>query len=360
MATKSTLMEKLLKTGSVGSTILSESEIFKDKDLVRASLPIINIAFSGRVDGGFAPGLTILAGESKTFKSALSLYCMKAYLDKYDDAVGILYDSEFGVTPEYIKGFGIDPARVIHIPVEHVEQLKFDFVKKLEEIKKGDHVFFMVDSIGQISSKKEVEDAASEKSVADMTRAKAIRSLLRLITIQLSMKNLPCFMINHVYIEIGAMYPKTIIPGGTAVTYSANQIFVITKSQEKASDGELQGWNFTLGVFKSRYVREKVRLPFTVHYEGGIQKYSGMMDVAIDLGAIVKPSQGWYSRVDQSTGEVEAKKWRAKDMGSDEFWVPILESDEFKKKVENFYVIGNSSSIISDEQIDAEIQDEDE
>ena len=130
-------MEKLLKTGSVGSTILSESEIFKDKDLVRASLPIINIAFSGRVDGGFAPGLTILAGESKTFKSALSLYCMKAYLDKYDDAVGILYDSEFGVTPEYIKGFGIDPARVIHIPVEHVEQLKFDFVKKLEEIKKG-------------------------------------------------------------------------------------------------------------------------------------------------------------------------------------------------------------------------------
>ncbi len=160
--------------------------------------------------------------------------------------------------------------------------------------------------------------------------------------------------VHHYALENG------VVTHNTAVTYSANQIFVITKSQEKASDGELQGWNFTLGVFKSRYVREKVRLPFTVHYEGGIQKYSGMMDIAIDLGAIVKPSQGWYSRVDLSTGEVEAKKWRAKDMGSDEFWVPILESDEFKKKVENFYVIGNSSSIISDEQIDAEIQDEDE
>ena len=357
---KNSLMEKLLKTGSVGANVLADSDIFREKDLVRASLPIINIAFSGKVDGGFAPGLTILAGESKTFKSALSLYCMKAYLDKYDDAIGVLYDSEFGVTPEYIKGFGIDPNRVIHIPVEHVEQLKFDFVKKLEEIKKGDHVFFMVDSIGQISSKKEVEDAANEKSVADMTRAKAIRSLLRLITIQLSMKNLPCFMINHVYIEIGAMYPKTIIPGGTAVTYSANQIFVITKSQEKASDGELNGWNFTLGVFKSRYVREKARLPFTVRYEGGIQKYSGMLDIAVDLGAIVKPSQGWYSRVDLSTGEVEPKKWRAKDMDNDEFWTPILESEEFKKKVENFYIIGSSGSLISDEDIDLAIQNEEE
>ena len=110
------------------------------------------------------------------------------------------------------------------------------------------------------------------------------------------------------------MLENGVVTHNTAVTYSANQIFVITKSQEKASDGELQGWNFTLGVFKSRYVREKVRLPFTVHYEGGIQKYSGMMDIAIDLGAIVKPSQGWYSRVDLSTGEVESKKWRGRVM----------------------------------------------
>ena len=150
-----------------------------------------------------------------------------------------------------------------------------------------------------------------------------------------------------------------VVTHNTAVTYSANQIFVITKSQEKASDGELQGWNFTLGVFKSRYVREKVRLPFTVHYEGGIQKYSGMMDIAIELGAIVKPSQGWYSRVDLSTGEVEAKKWRAKDMETDEFWLPVIESKEFKKKVEDFYLLGQGA-LISDEEIDSAIQDEDE
>ena len=83
------------------------------------------------------------------------------------------------------------------------------------------------------------------------------------------------------------------------------------------------------------------------------------MDIAIELGAIVKPSQGWYSRVDLSTGEVEAKKWRAKDMETDEFWLPVIESKEFKKKVEDFYLLGQGA-LISDEEIDSAIQDEDE
>lgn len=206
-------MGKLLKAGSAGSTILTDSDMFKEQDLVKVNLPIINIAYSGKVDGGFGSGLTILAGESKTFKTALALYCMKAYLDKYPDGIGILYDSEGGCNPQYIRSFGIDPNRVIHVPVEHVEQLKFDFVKKLDEIEKNDKVFFLVDSIGQIASKKETDDANDEKSVADMTRAKAIRSLLRLVTVQLNKKLIPCFMINHVYSELG-MFPKTIIPGG--------------------------------------------------------------------------------------------------------------------------------------------------
>jgi hypothetical protein len=186
----------MLAAGSAGSTVLSESDMFKVHDPVRTSIPIVNVAFSGSPNGGFSHGLTVLAGESKTFKTALALYCLKAYLDKYKDAIGVLYDSEGGCNPQYIKSFGIDPNRVVHVPVEHVEQLKFDFVKKLETINKGDKVFFLVDSIGQIASKKETDDAMDEKSVADMTRAKAIRSLLRMVTVQLNKKLLPCFMIN--------------------------------------------------------------------------------------------------------------------------------------------------------------------
>lgn len=347
-------MAKMLKAGSVGSTVLAESDMFKDKEFVQTDHPILNVAFSGKLNGGFGNGLTILAGESKTFKSALSLYCMKAYLDKYKDSIGVLYDSEFGVTPEYIKSFGIDPNRVIHVPVEHVEQLKFDFVKKLEGIEKGDRVFFLVDSIGQIASKKETEDAHDEKSVADMSRAKAIRSLLRLVTVQLAKKQLPCFMINHVYQEIG-MFPKTVIPGGTSVTFSANTIFVITKSQEKGSDGELSGWNFNINIHKSRFVKEKARFPFTVYYESGIQKYSGMMDMALELGYCKKPSNGWYSRVDDD-GVIEDKKWRLKDTESSEFWAPLLKSKKFSEAVQNAYQLG-SSQMVTDEEIDAELEE---
>jgi RecA/RadA recombinase len=350
----SKLLQKMLKAGSAGSTILSESDMFKEQDLVKTSLPIINVAYSGKIDGGFGSGLTILAGESKTFKTALALYCMRAYLEKHKDGIGILYDSEGGCNPQYIKSFGIDPDRIVHVPVEHVEQLKFDFVKKLEEIEKGDKVFFLVDSIGQIASKKETDDASDEKSVADMTRAKAIRSLLRLVTVQLNKKLLPCFMINHVYQEMG-LFPKVVIPGGTSVTYAANTIFVITKAQDKNSNGEIEGWHFTLNVHKSRFVREKSKFPFTVNYETGIKPYSGMLDMAIELGAVIKPSNGWYSRVDLTTGEVEDKKFRAKDTESEDFWGPVLSCKMFSKKVEDRYML--AAPQVSDETLDDAVEE---
>ena len=350
------LRDRLLKAGSTsGAAVMSQSALLKKKDFVDTKLPILNIAFSGEVDGGMSSGLTILAGESKTFKSALSLYCMKAYFDKYPDAFAVFYDSEFGISEDYIRGFGLDPNRIIHVPVEHIEQLKFDFVKKLNEIQEGEKVFFLVDSIGQLSSKKETDDAIDEKSVADMTRAKSLRSLLRMVTIQLAKKDLPCIMINHVYVEIGAMYPKTIIPGGTAVTYSANNIFVITKAQEK--DGtELAGWKFTLNVHKSRTVKEKEKLPFTVLYDGGIQKYSGMFDLALEGGFIVKTKQGWYATVDKETGEVSDKNIRAKDAETDDVLGKIIKTDAFKLWVLNRYKLVGSP--VTEEEVEQTIDDE--
>jgi RecA/RadA recombinase len=351
----SKLRDKMLKTGSTsGASILAESDLFSAKPLAITSLPILNLAFHGKLSGGVPPGLTILAGESKTFKSALSLYCLKAYLDKYDDAVGVLFDSEFGITPDYIKSFGIDPERVIHVPVEHVEQLKFDFNKKLESIERGEHVFFLVDSIGQLSSKKEYEDAHEEKSVADMSRAKSIRSLMRLITIQLSKKNLPCFMVNHVY-QTMEMYSKTIIPGGTAVTYSANQIFVITKAQEKDSDGDLEGWKFTINIHKSRSVREKAKFPFVVKYDGGIQTYSGLLDIGLELGFVKKPSNGWFSRVNLETGEIEAKKWRRADTDCAEFWTSVLKDKLVQEKFEAAFALSAGGILPTDAELDAEM-----
>jgi len=347
------LMDRMKKSGSIKSADkMSESSIFNAKDVIPTDLPILNIAFSGNLDGGLVPGLTILAGQSKSFKTLLGLYCLKAYFNKYPDSVCLFYDSEFGVTPDYLTSNGIDGDRVLHIPIEHVEQLKFDIVKRLEEIKRGDKVFIFVDSLGNLASKKEVEDAVEEKSVADMSRAKSIRSLLRIITPHLTTKDLPCIMINHVYSEMG-LYPKTVIPGGSAVTYASNQIFVIGKSQEK--DGtEIIGYNFTINIEKSRFVREKSKLPFLVTYENGISKYSGLLDIAIELSRVIKPSNGWYSRVDDD-GVVEDKKWRAKDTGTREFWDMLLNSDSFKKSVKNRFQLGAAS--LSNDDPEGEVED---
>lgn len=351
------LLERMLKAGSVsGSSILAESNIFAKKDPIKTDLPILNIAFSGDIDGGLVSGLTIISGMSKTFKSLTSIYCMKAYFDKYPDAIAIFYDTEYGITEDTFRSYGIDPTRIVHIPVEHIEMLKFDMVKKLEELKKGDRVFFLVDSIGQISSKKEVDDAVDEKSVADMSRAKAMRSLLRLVTIQLAKKDLPCIMVNHVYNTL-EIYSKTVQGGGTAVTYSANQIFLISKSQEKNSDGEIDGWNFNITIEKSRFVREKSKLSFQVLYEGGIQKYSGLMELALDLGRVVKPNSGWYSRVDDD-GVVEAKKWRLKDTNTAEFWNMLLNSASFKDAVSMRYKLSHLGKIQDDDDIEPDFSEE--
>jgi RecA/RadA recombinase len=352
------LLERLSKAGSIKhAQVLSDSFMFNMKDIIPSEIPIINCAFSGDIDGGFTTGLTILSGESKTFKTLLSLYCMKAYFDKYPDAIALFYDCEYGTTPAYFRSFGIDPNRVIHIPLEHVEQLKFDIVKRLEEIKRGDKVFILVDSLGALASKKEVEDAINENTAADMSRAKAIRSLLRIITPHLTFKDLPCVMVNHVYKEIG-LYPKDVIPGGTAVTYAANQIFIISKAQEKDKENQLAGYRFTITIHKSRFVKEKSKFPFTVLYNSGIRKWSGLLDIAMETGHVIKPKVGWYQVVKphSETGNgdtplIEAKMFREKDMHeSDYIWETIFEETNFKQAIKERYTLGEINLMGEDEE----------
>lgn len=337
------LLDKLQKAGSVKSaTILADSPYFNAKDLISTEVPIINVAFSADPQGGVVPGLTVLAGESKSFKTLMMLLCMKAYLNEYPEAIALLYDSEFGITPEYLKNNGIDITRVLHIPVLHIEELKFDVAKRLEQIEKGDKVFVGIDSIGALASKKEVEDAIDEKSVADMTRAKALKSLFRIIGPQFTLKDIPCIAINHVYKEI-ALYPKTIVGGGTGIYYTANTIFIITKSQEK--DGsDLVGWNFTLNIEKSRFVREKAKFAFTVLYGGGIQKYSGLLDLAVELGYVKRPNIRSYV-----VPSISDKPYTRKEITNNaEVWEALISNKDFRDSVYENYSYSVSHTVTDD------------
>ena len=250
------LLDKIKKNSTIkDSAILSKSKFFTEKDMVTTGVPMINVALSGRLDGGLIPGLTMWAGPSKHFKTAFSLLMAKSYMDKYPEAVLLFYDSEFGTPVKYFETFGIDMDRVLHTPLTDIEQLKFDIMQQLQEVNRGDKLIIILDSVGNLASKKEVEDALEGKSVADMSRAKQIKSLFRMVTPHLNIKDISMVVVNHTYKEIG-MFPKDIVGGGTGSYYSADNIYIIGRQQEK--DGtEVVGYNFIINVEKSRYVKEK-------------------------------------------------------------------------------------------------------
>jgi len=346
------LLDKIKKNTTIkDSAILSKSKLFVDKDMIPTKIPVVNIALSGKLDGGLTPGLTMWAGPSKHFKTAFSLLMAKAYQDKYEDAVILFYDSEFGTPQNYFNSFGIDTDRVIHTPITDIEQLKFDIMAQLREINRGERVMIVIDSIGNLASKKEVEDALEQKSAADMTRAKQIKSLFRMVTPHLTLKDIPMVVVNHTYMEIG-MFPKAIVGGGTGSYYSADNIYILGRQQEKEGT-EIVGYNFIINVEKSRYVREKAKIPVTVTFEGGISKWSGLLEMALESGHVVKPSNGWYSRVNTETGEVEDKKYRIADTDSKEFWEPILADETFKEWIAKTYQ-QNTGSIFKDEETENE------
>lgn len=343
------LLDKLKKNSKIKeSSVLEESQFFNGKDMIPTEVPAINIALSGSLDGGLQPGLLMVAGPSKHFKSSISLVIASAYMKKYDDAVMIFYDSEFGSPKSYFQAFGIDTNRVIHSPITDIEQLKFDIMSQLDQIKKGDHVIILIDSIGNLASKKEVDDALNEKSAADMTRAKQLKSLWRMVTPHLTLKDIPLVAINHTYNEMG-LYPKAVVSGGTGGIYSSNDIWIIGRSQEK--DGsDLSGYTFTINIEKSRTVKEKSKIPLTVMFDGGITKWSGLLDLAIESGLVIKPSMGWYQKIDPDTGELIDGKYRAKETNSGEFWESLLSSKSFNDSIKKKYKL-NMSLLESEDEL---------
>lgn len=348
------ILDKIKKNTTIKeSAILSKSKFFNDKDMITTSVPVINIALSGKIDGGLTPGLTLFAGPSKHFKTSFSLLMAKSYLDKYSDAALLFYDSEFGTPQAYFKSFGIDTDRVLHTPVTNIEELKFDIMQQLDNIERGDKVIIVIDSIGNLASKKEVDDAIDGKSVGDMTRAKTLKSLFRMITPHLAMKDICVVAVNHTY-QTQELYSKAVVSGGTGIYYSADNIFIIGRQQEKEGT-EVVGYNFIINVEKSRFVREKSKIPVTVSFDGGISKWSGLLDIALESGHVVKPSNGWYSKVDVETGEVEDKKYRIKDTDNKEFWSSIILTKSFREYIENTYRVASGN--ILDDLVDIDLED---
>lgn len=344
------LIEKLLKNSTIKETaVLSKSKVFGNKPEIITDVPMINAAVSTKIDKGLQPGVFMLAAPSKHFKTAFALMFAGVFLKKYPDGVILFYDSEFGSPDSYYESFGVDKDRVVHTPITNIEDLKFDLTTQLQALDKKDNVMILIDSVGNLASKKEVEDAIDQKSVADMTRAKQFKSLYRIITPMINLKDIWCIAINHTYKEM-ALFPRDVVSGGTGGMYSSDTVWTIGRQQEKdGAASEISGYNFVINIEKSRHVKEKTKIPITVSFRGGIQNYSGLDTFALAGGWIIKGSKGYYDKIDKETGEVIGNA-KIKTIGTNaDFWESILADKSFGEYItESISITGTGSDLDND------------
>ena len=333
----SEILKRLKQTSSIKeSSNFLDSEIYTLQKAVPTTIPIINLALSGKFyDGGITRGLTIIAGESRTFKTNIGIICLKAYMDYYPESIGLLYDSEFSFTPSYLNSFGVDLTRIFISPIVDIDKLKNDIINQVDSFTEDDKVFILVDSIGNLASLKETEDAIAGKSSLDMTRAKMLKSLFRMITPRVNLKNIPLFAINHIY-HTQELYSKPIISGGQGPLLSANT--AIITSRRKMADkvaGVSIGMDFVMKIEKSRFMREGVRLPLSIPTGSEIKRYSGLWDLALETGFLEKEGNSFI--VPEIPDFPKASKKKLED--NDSFWKMMFEKTTFVKTIEENLIV---------------------
>ena len=326
------------------AAVYSESDLLKRKFREFAPLPVpmMNVAFSGKWNGGLTSGITVLAGESKMGKTFIGLVCVKAYLDAYEDSVCIYLDSEAGAGFQYFERLGIPQDRVFHIPVEHIEAAKTQLTKILDTMKNTNPnekkrfiVFF--DSLGNIASKKECEDAVNGKIVADMTRAKAIKSFFRVTTPYINLMCVPMVVVAHTY-KTQDLFPTDGVGRGTGSVYSADTVLILSKSKETGEDkNDITGFRFRLKVHKSRFVVEGRRFELVADFQRGIDTYSDLFAWSLEHGYITMPTKGFYLK-NEKYGD--PKKYRRSEIDwNPAFWTVLVNDPEFVQSYEKSYAI---------------------
>jgi hypothetical protein len=352
------LRDRLIKGSTIKMTdTLLDSEVFDPTDVVPTGIPMIDVALSGSFDNGMMPGVTVLAGKSKMFKTGFALLLARAFLKKYPEGYILFYDSEFGSPPSYFKSFGIPLDRVIHTPVTELEELRHDIVTQINQLSRKDKVFIVVDSIGNLPSHKETEDAAKGSDAGDMgLRAKVTKSVFRVASAKVNLKHIPMVVIAHTY-KTMEMYATDVVAGGTGPYYNADNLWIIGREADKDKDTrEIHGYRFNLKIDKSRYVREGVKIPIDIAFDGGINKWSGLLDEALEGGFVAKVKKGnsnAYALVDRATGELIEPYMKLEGIESSEVtWTGLLKDADFRDYVKAKYTLSGGLLMGEDEHVD--------
>jgi len=275
------LVKQLIKESSndmasvVSSGILGDCSTFVDTGSYT-----LNALLSGSLYGGVPSNkITCLAGQEAVGKTFFALSIAKNFLDTNKDGIILYFESEGALTTEMITDRGLDPDRFIVFPVATVEEFRTQCLKVIEGVPKDHKVMIFLDSLGNLSTKKEMEDSASGSDKRDMTRAPVVRGTFRTLAIKLASKNIPLIITNHTYDKVGSMFPSKEISGGGGIKYAASVI--VTLGKRKVKDGtEVLGNIIKCKLHKGRFTKEESVVETMLDYQTGLDKYFGLVEIA--------------------------------------------------------------------------------
>jgi RecA/RadA recombinase len=281
------LKEIIKETGNEYATLVSDGVEAGDVDsFIDTGSHALNALLSGSIFGGMPSNkITAIAGEAATGKTFFALGIVKAFLDKNKDAGVIYFESESALTKDLVETRGIDSKRMVIVPVATVQEFRHQSIKVIDkyleqEESKRKPIMFVLDSLGMLSTTKEMEDTAEGKETRDMTRSQIVKAAFRVLTLKLGKAKVPMIMTNHTYDVIGSMFPQKEMGGGSGLKYAASNIVYLSKRKEK--DGkEVVGNIIHCKNYKSRLTKENALIDVRLTYKDGLDKYYGLLDLAI-------------------------------------------------------------------------------
>ena len=290
------LKDIIKETGNEYATLASEGVDAGDvSNFVDTGCYSLNALLSGTIYGGM-PGnkITAIAGEAATGKTFFALGICKHFLDNDKDAGVIYFESESAVSKNMIEDRGVDSKRFVVVPVATVQEFRAQAIKVVDKYleqpeDKRKPIMFVLDSLGMLSTTKEMQDTAEGKETRDMTRSQIVKSTFRVLTLKLGKANIPMIMTNHTYDVIGSMFPQKEMGGGSGLKYAASSIIYLGK--RKVKDGtEVVGNIIHCKNYKSRLTKENAQIDVMLTYEKGLDKYYGLLDIAVEEGIFKKVS----------------------------------------------------------------------
>ena len=293
---KDFLKEIIKETGNEYASLASEGITSGDVvSFIDTGSYSFNALLSGSIYGGL-PGnrITAIAGEAATGKTFFALGVIKHFLDKDKNSGVIFFESENAVSKEMIENRGVDSTRVVVVPVSTVQEFRSQSIKILDKYLEQEEdnrqpLMFVLDSLGMLSTTKEMEDTAEGKETRDMTRAQIVKSTFRVLTLKLGQANVPLLMTNHTYDVIGSMFPQKEMGGGSGLKYAASTIIYLGKRKEKLGT-EVIGNIIHCKIYKSRITKENAKVDVKLTYKHGLDKHYGLLELGEEAGIFKKVS----------------------------------------------------------------------